>query len=352
MLLSRQFTVFHVIDFNRGSNSFDLVHIPGDLRRYPTLAMLTSEDLDRVPFDKLVLKSVPESVARIHMVLPLSHSTGHVHLVVPDDDAARIDELITTLRFILDRDITFDSADRTLLEKAVDRHYSKYGSTVANCHRTFFQSLFNMKRCLPSIVSFGLLVAFATANCYQYRMQAHRPWLHSVESAAANGFWGSNSIRGWPIELGVSFHHPRQTLATPERPVRVSLYSWNAGTWVVKGQLITLFHGVIAGTNLLIGGLTITGTFFVMRTLVDYAQWSLRSMLIAATVLAGSFALLNANTVNPLNVGRLYGGTADILSIRYCTLMTLNLACLVAIVWWASFFAAKLRIRPSLPSSP
>ncbi len=34
MLLSRQFTIARVTNFNRDYNSFDLIRIPGDLRRY------------------------------------------------------------------------------------------------------------------------------------------------------------------------------------------------------------------------------------------------------------------------------------------------------------------------------
>ena len=99
--------------------------------------MLNTEDLDRIPIDEDVLEIVPETVARNHTVLPLSWDDTSIHLVVPSDVPGRTEELLTTLRFILNRELTFDIADREALEVLVDLHYSACGSMVQNCPRTF-----------------------------------------------------------------------------------------------------------------------------------------------------------------------------------------------------------------------
>jgi len=99
--------------------------------------MLGASDLDRIAIDEDVLEIVPESVARNHTVLPLSWDETSIHLVIPSDAPGRIEELLTTLRFILDRKLTFDVAERSTLEAIVDLHYSACGSVIQNCPRTF-----------------------------------------------------------------------------------------------------------------------------------------------------------------------------------------------------------------------
>ena len=99
--------------------------------------MLTPDDLGRIPIDESILEIVPERVASNHTVLPLSYSEGTVHLILPYDLPGRTEELLTTLRFILDREITYDVADRTALEATVGLHYSACGSVIQNCPRPF-----------------------------------------------------------------------------------------------------------------------------------------------------------------------------------------------------------------------
>lgn len=99
--------------------------------------MLSASDLDRITIDEDVLEIVPETVARNHTVLPLSWDDTSIHLVIPSDTPGRMAELLTTLRFILDRKLTFDVAERATLETIVDLHYSACGSMIRNCPRTF-----------------------------------------------------------------------------------------------------------------------------------------------------------------------------------------------------------------------
>ncbi|MBB3210679.1 hypothetical protein FHS27_006527 [Rhodopirellula rubra] len=97
--------------------------------------MLNASDLDRIAIDEYVLEIVPETVARNHTVLPLSWDETTIHLIIPYDTLGRTEELLTTLRFILDRKLTYDVAERSMLETTVDLHYSAFGSVIQNCPR-------------------------------------------------------------------------------------------------------------------------------------------------------------------------------------------------------------------------
>ena len=99
--------------------------------------MLTSADLDRIPFDENLLELIPEVVARCYTVLPLRPSASSLHVVLPNDTNRRIAETIETLERALHRKLSYDIADRQLLAKVVDLHYSAMGSVVKNCPRTF-----------------------------------------------------------------------------------------------------------------------------------------------------------------------------------------------------------------------
>ncbi len=99
--------------------------------------MLTSVDLDRIPFDENVLELIPEVVARCHTVLPLRLGVRSLHVVLPNDTNRRIAETIETLERALHRELSYDLADRDLLAKIIDLHYSAMGSVVKNCPRTF-----------------------------------------------------------------------------------------------------------------------------------------------------------------------------------------------------------------------
>ena len=98
--------------------------------------MLSKEQLDMLKVDSVALDLVPESVARLYCVLPVSALDGELHLVVPT--TAR--ELITSegdtldrLRFILGCDFTYEMADAGDLEPVVDLHYLAVHSDIRNC---------------------------------------------------------------------------------------------------------------------------------------------------------------------------------------------------------------------------
>lgn len=78
-------------------------------------------DLSTVTITPEALDEIPESVARESCILPVSVSQASLHVILPVD--VDQSDVVTKLRFILNRPITFDTADRAAIVAVLDKYY-------------------------------------------------------------------------------------------------------------------------------------------------------------------------------------------------------------------------------------
>lgn len=103
-------------------------------------AMLNLAQLKAIPVCELALQLFPESVARENCVLPIAVNCDTLHLIIPSDYrsiAIAGQPLLDMLQFILERELTYELADRTDLLSFVDLHYKAAYSKITNCDRRF-----------------------------------------------------------------------------------------------------------------------------------------------------------------------------------------------------------------------
>lgn len=203
-----------------------------------------------------------------------------------------------------------------------------------------------VKRMIPIAILAAMFVAFACANTQLCRLLVHRPW-RTPMTPFADTFRASNASRGWPIELGIWIYTLPEAAETPQRPIKFHLFSWNAGSWIVKDEWHEALIGFVIAFNVLVALFTLVGIHNLVRALLGKWRWSLRSMLITSAAIAVTIALLNKAAVNPLSVGGVYGGLAQRLTIRYASLITLNVGFFAAIVWWSSATGTRFFQRNS-----
>ncbi|GAB5406970.1 MAG: hypothetical protein Aurels2KO_52010 [Aureliella sp.] len=102
--------------------------------------MLDREQLDALDIAPTALELIPEAVAREYRVLAVSLVEDSLHLIVPTSARDLITsegDTIDRLRFILNRDFTFDMADPDDLLPVVDIHYRAVYSDIRNCDPKF-----------------------------------------------------------------------------------------------------------------------------------------------------------------------------------------------------------------------
>lgn len=72
------------------------------------------------------LDLIPECVARESSVLPVSIAADSTHVIVPEGHAES--SIIDKIRFVLNRDVTFDTAAREQIDLKVDQYYPRPGT--------------------------------------------------------------------------------------------------------------------------------------------------------------------------------------------------------------------------------
>lgn len=92
------------------------------------------KDITHIEIDPNALDSITESLARELTVLPLAIHGDTLRVALPaDTEAARI---LEKLRFILNRPITFDTADRRQIEAKIGQLYPTPSSLADSCDPT------------------------------------------------------------------------------------------------------------------------------------------------------------------------------------------------------------------------
>ena len=117
-----------------------LLHYSGQPNVIWLKQMLDRKQLDALTIDPMALELVPEAVAREYRVLAVSVVDNSLHLVVPTNARDLISsdgDMLDRIRFILNRDYTYDMAESDDLLPVVDLHYRAVNSDVRNCDPQF-----------------------------------------------------------------------------------------------------------------------------------------------------------------------------------------------------------------------
>ena len=102
--------------------------------------MLNRKQLEAFDISPSALELVPEAVAREYRVLAVSLNDNQLHVVVPTtarDLITSDGDTLDRLRFILERDFSYDMADSSDLLPVVDLHYRAAYSNIQNCDPQF-----------------------------------------------------------------------------------------------------------------------------------------------------------------------------------------------------------------------
>lgn len=100
--------------------------------------MLTRDQLNSIPISHGALELMPESLAREHNVLAVSVEGDSLHVVLPAHLAdGEVSAVLDRLRFVLNCEITYDTAEESTLAHVIDLHYTASWSTIQNCDRQF-----------------------------------------------------------------------------------------------------------------------------------------------------------------------------------------------------------------------
>lgn len=110
--------------------------VPGDVCRYLAEAMNQSQ-LNALPVCEKSLQMLPEAVARENSVLPIGADGDTLHLVLPSDHARTDPPILEIIEFILNRKISYETANREHIAPLIALHYASAYATVTNCERRF-----------------------------------------------------------------------------------------------------------------------------------------------------------------------------------------------------------------------
>ena len=99
--------------------------------------LLTRKDIARFQVDPLAIELVPESVARMLLVLPVGFRDSTLHLLLPAEAGLGSDDSIEKLQFVLERPFTHQFAVTDDLRPFVDFYYTAVYSEIANCDSRF-----------------------------------------------------------------------------------------------------------------------------------------------------------------------------------------------------------------------
>jgi hypothetical protein len=80
-------------------------------------------DISKVEPNPAALDIFPKSLLRECSVLPVSISDGGMHVILPPDN--RLIQSIDRLRFVMNRSVTYDTAEESQITEAITRHYPR-----------------------------------------------------------------------------------------------------------------------------------------------------------------------------------------------------------------------------------
>ena len=100
--------------------------------------MLSTSEVEMLIVDDQALMAIPEEIARANDILPVARDKSRLHLVIPASTPEQEESLVDDIRYyVVEDEITYQTAALIDLSPKVDFFYSRLNSTVNQCGRRF-----------------------------------------------------------------------------------------------------------------------------------------------------------------------------------------------------------------------